>query len=552
MWWMLLFTFTHCLVKGQNNHFTEEDREEYLQRFKYYYLPDSIQRIKVLDSLNHLANKTNDEFFKIFLLVQGYSHQNPKTYDEKILPALLSLEKEDKRFQENDEYRCMLYTELSYIFLTKRNMDKSIHYSLMAKEILDKYGVQSLKLGHHYATVLSSFYYWLYDYENSIKYGIMSAQIKDRTLQNKPIRLNNIGMCYLKMKNYEKAKYYFKQIIYLTQNKEKIVCGIAHANYGNVLRLQGEYRKALPYLYRELDLSCSIAPEDCAITCLYLADCLLHTDSVQKAKFYINKSPSYGPEYSNPNYNLNLMEVMAHYYQKTGQYKLAIEYQQKLLMAKDSTQRLFNNQMLMRTSLKLEEQRRLNERILIQQEERYTTWVRNLILGALAIIFFTVLYILNLKRKKEKQLFELKQQEAEKELLGAKEKMKQYVEDLKEKSAFLEKMEKELQVLKPNITTLERENYLNELQKSVILTEEDWLNFKTLFEQVWPGKLTQFHEKFPELSPAEERLLALTTLNLPSKQIANMLGISIDSLRKSRYRLRKKFPSLLQEEESES
>ena len=49
-------------------------------------------------------------------------------------------------------------------------------------------------------------------------------------------------------------------------------------------------------------------------------------------------------------------------------------------------------------------------------------------------------------------------------------------------------MEKELQVLKPNITTLERENYLNELQKSVILTEEDWLNFKTLFEQVWPGK----------------------------------------------------------------
>ena len=66
--------------------------------------------------LNHLANKTNDEFFKIFCWFQGYSHQNPKTYDEKILPALLSLEKEDKRFQENDEYRCMLYTELSYIF----------------------------------------------------------------------------------------------------------------------------------------------------------------------------------------------------------------------------------------------------------------------------------------------------------------------------------------------------------------------------------------------------------------------------------------------------
>ena len=72
-------------------------------------------------------------------------------------------------------------------------------------------------------------------------------------------------------------------------------------------------------------------------------------------------------QYSNPNYNLNLMEAMAHYYQNT--HKLILNTQQKLLDGKDSTQRLFNNQMLIEPS-EVEEQRRLNERILIQQEEK--------------------------------------------------------------------------------------------------------------------------------------------------------------------------------------
>ncbi|MEJ7684517.1 MAG: hypothetical protein WKG06_43050 [Segetibacter sp.] len=47
-------------------------------------------------------------------------------------------------------------------------------------------------------------------------------------------------------------------------------------------------------------------------------------------------------------------------------------------------------------------------------------------------------------------------------------------------------------------------------------------------------------EKFPDLSPAELRLLILTKLNLSAREMANMLGISIDAIRKSRYRLRKK------------
>ena len=48
-------------------------------------------------------------------------------------------------------------------------------------------------------------------------------------------------------------------------------------------------------------------------------------------------------------------------------------------------------------------------------------------------------------------------------------------------------------------------------------------------------------EKLPEITLAEQRMAALTRLQLTTKQIASMLGISADSVHKSRYRLRQRF-----------
>jgi DNA-binding CsgD family transcriptional regulator len=48
-------------------------------------------------------------------------------------------------------------------------------------------------------------------------------------------------------------------------------------------------------------------------------------------------------------------------------------------------------------------------------------------------------------------------------------------------------------------------------------------------------------KNFPGITPAEQRTAALTRLQLSPRQIASMLGISVDSVHKSRQRLRKRF-----------
>jgi hypothetical protein len=70
--------------------------------------------------------------------------------------------------------------------------------------------------------------------------------------------------------------------------------------------------------------------------------------------------------------------------------------------------------------------------------------------------------------------------------------------------------------------------------------EQHWKEFTTAFEQVHQQFFENIKQYSSELTSADMRLIALLRINLSSEDIATLLGISTDSLRVSRYRLRKK------------
>lgn len=73
-----------------------------------------------------------------------------------------------------------------------------------------------------------------------------------------------------------------------------------------------------------------------------------------------------------------------------------------------------------------------------------------------------------------------------------------------------------------------------------ILTNDDWNDFKIFFEKSFPGYLMHLRTHFNNLSEAEERLFLFIKLNLKRKEAAAILGISSDSVKKTRHRLRKR------------
>ena len=115
-----------------------------------------------------------------------------------------------------------------------------------------------------------------------------------------------------------------------------------------------------------------------------------------------------------------------------------------------------------------------------------------------------------------------------------------------EKNALLQAQEENLNRF--NTTPKLSGDIETELYNHRILTDTDWTTFKSYFEKAYPNYMFRLRQKHPTITDAEERLFLCLKLNLKSKEIALMLGISNDSVKKNRNRLRKRL-ELAQEDE---
>lgn len=81
----------------------------------------------------------------------------------------------------------------------------------------------------------------------------------------------------------------------------------------------------------------------------------------------------------------------------------------------------------------------------------------------------------------------------------------------------------------------------DELYSQVILTDSDWERFQGYFNKVYPGFISALRQRLPDITPAEIRLVLLDKLGLSQKETSAILGISVDAVKKGRYRLKKKY-----------
>jgi DNA-binding CsgD family transcriptional regulator len=158
---------------------------------------------------------------------------------------------------------------------------------------------------------------------------------------------------------------------------------------------------------------------------------------------------------------------------------------------------------------------------------------RNIIIAAIIVFSFLALLLVNRQRLKGK----LKLHQAEQEMALAKEQMRLFTENIVDKTALIDKLELEA---KGRDTSSQQQTIITELTHQTILTEEDWTRFKALFEKVYPHFFSKLKEKAPDITLAEQRMAALIRLQLTTRQMASMLGISVDSVHKTRQRLRQR------------
>lgn len=96
------------------------------------------------------------------------------------------------------------------------------------------------------------------------------------------------------------------------------------------------------------------------------------------------------------------------------------------------------------------------------------------------------------------------------------------------------------------ITKSKNEEVKNQIKKIIknieinIKTDADWDNFLIHFDKVHGDFSSRIKKEFPSLSPQEIKLSTYLRLNLSTKEIADLLNISVRGVEIGRYRLRKK------------
>ena len=106
-----------------------------------------------------------------------------------------------------------------------------------------------------------------------------------------------------------------------------------------------------------------------------------------------------------------------------------------------------------------------------------------------------------------------------------------------EKDEFFKNLKTKIREGEPTM----KKSDLNKILRSVSVTNTNtWDEFRLRFIEVNKEFYDTIFEKFPNLSQGDQKICALIKLNMSSKEMSRLLGISVESVHTSRHRIRKK------------
>lgn len=364
---------------------------------------------------------------------------------------------------------------------------------------------------------------------------------------------NDLGAIWSKKGDYVVAEAYYDTMYRLSREAD-YRNGIATATSEKALLLfeQGRYAEALP-LARESHQASE--PGESIYKSVYsatlLASILLKMNQYDEAERLLVPALTRARASKLMPEAVNALKKLTETHRMKGEWMKAFDYQQQWIGLKDSLdgveiRRSMNDlQTRFETGKKQQLIDRLNEQNLNQRR-------RNHQLTALLVVSISLLvmlvFLLRLRSRTIRQNRELHDQqqlilklENERLTTGLEYKSR----ELTAATMHLLNKNEVLADLKDRLTSNEAEmpdlkQVVRKIDQNLNL-DKDWNNFRRHFEDVHPTFFIRIKEKYPGLTPNEERLCAYLRISLNTKEISNMLNVTTAAVDKSRNRLRKKF-----------
>jgi DNA-binding CsgD family transcriptional regulator len=147
------------------------------------------------------------------------------------------------------------------------------------------------------------------------------------------------------------------------------------------------------------------------------------------------------------------------------------------------------------------------------------------------------------REEKERELIRLRNENLQAELSFKSSELASSTMAIIKKNEFLMEMKEILKNQKEVLGTRYPDKYYDTLVRKIddnMSSVDDWKVFEANFERAHEQFMKTLKDNYPDLTPSDLRLCAFLRMNLASKEIAPLLGISVRGVENHRYRLRKR------------
>jgi len=446
---------------------------------------------------------------------------------------------------------------LGNVYSKLGNYPKALEYDLKALKIS-----QQQEDGKSISTNFCNIaivYYEQGNYSKALEYDFKALKVAQQINSQYLVSncYDNLGVVYAKLKNYKNSLYYqFKSLEIDTNRRNWDGISDNYINIGDVYAEQKDFTKAQVYYFKALDVLQRIQDKD-AVANLFgkMGEVYTKLKDYIRARIFLDSSLALSKKVGDKKYTENAYRSLALLDSALGNYKGAyvnygsyVVYRDSLINQESVTQitqmEISNRYEKREDSIKsVHEKADIIKTAEIKRKNIIT--YSSIVIAVLAILIaIQLIHSQQVKRKKDKIIFETERQRMEAVLANDKTLLDEYVKNLVEKNNMLDQFKTDLELMK-NIQVKEemdekRIEQLEYLNNATILTEDDWNKFKELFEQVHKGFFIRLKERLPNLTQAETRLLCLTKLELDTRHMAAIIGVSFNTIEQTRYRLRKK------------
>ena len=502
------------------------------------------------------------------------------------LPYLLHNLKE--LAEKHRDQRCKMLYEMYYMFFQVKkesfNLDssvnrvhemlglaKKINDSILTAHILTRFGDI---LGQHEKQAMSIAYY--------SKAFTIATKLNQNVMAKKRATLAiDLAKAYYKIGDYDMTEYYLSQCDYLQEVSHTSmlgydlwsqVClkkrnfkksfeyiekaesiyeksdtlswffngwrGVFIGNKAKIKYEQNEFNSAIPLFEEAISITQAAKMyNNIAQYGILLAESYIHSDQWSKLNLLIPRLQNAVQIYNNNEEKYKLYKLLLQLSTRKKDLQAVSKYLDSLQMSqnKKNEEKESNNQLKEQLSMELKAYQRLEKDQIdkIKKESQ----LKFAVLTFMTILLSAGLISLHRKQmelKQQKKLNQLLKEYSEMEIAQALKELEEFKEKIKVKNTEIEWIEK-------NNKITEKRSIIENLKQRIILTEENWIDFKILFERVHQGYIEKIKTQYPNLTQGEMRYFLLTKIGLNNKEMANLLGVSPGALRTIKSRMSKKY-----------